>query len=213
MPRAQIQTHFSFTKTVNRLHRVAHHEQGAAIIRLPARRKPRQQLVLRQRGILKLIHQQMTNAIVERQRQIGRRIGFAQRAQGSLRHRREIRLPPFAENQFQIRRSQRQQRRQCFHHTPLCFGVRDRRQRTREMQCFDEGAVWRQRGHQSGVALLGGRRSSFFGFARTRRKAGIFVDLLTQRSFLGQRQFGSAAPCREVERTHAGQRVKSLASK
>ena len=136
VPRAQIQPHFGFAKAIDRLHRIAHHKQRAPVICLPTGGELLQQFELRQRGVLEFIHQQMMDAIVQRQRQIRRRIVFAQRAQSGLRHCGEISLTAFAENQFQFRRRQRQQGGKRFDHAPLCVGVRGGRQRAREMQRF-----------------------------------------------------------------------------
>ena len=120
---AQIQPHVGLAKTIDRLHRIADHKQSAAIIPLPAGGKPRQQLELRQRGILKLIHQQMAYAVVERQRQVSGRIILTQREQGGLRHRSEIGLAALAKNECEIGGGERQQGDQRFDDLPLRIAV------------------------------------------------------------------------------------------
>ena len=65
MARTQIQTDFGLTEPIDRLHGVAHHEQRAAIVGLPTGGELGQQFMLAHRGVLKFVHQQMTNAIIE----------------------------------------------------------------------------------------------------------------------------------------------------
>ena len=72
--RPQEQTNLGLAKAIDRLHRVANHEQRSPIALLPARCEAQHQLVLAQRRVLKLIDEQMTNPIVECQRQLGGRL-------------------------------------------------------------------------------------------------------------------------------------------
>ena len=73
------------------------------------------------------------------------------------------------------------------------------------MQCFHKRAMRYELGHQRSVTRFGLARGGFFRFANARWKAGVFVDLLAQSAFLGQHQFGHAAPGVEVVRLRAGQ--------
>ena len=197
-PRAQIQAHFGFAKAVNRLHRITHHKQRSAIIRLPAGGQARQQVKLRQRRILKLIHQQMGYAVIQRQREIRWRIRLAQCAQRGLRHRREIGLSAFTEQQFKIRRSQRQQHGQRLDDAPLKPAVGRGRQRARKVQRIHKRAVRQQCCHQCGMARLGRTRSGLFKLARAGREASVFIDDFAQHTLFGEQQRCNATPCLKV---------------
>ena len=78
--RAQIQTDLGLAEAVDGLHRVADHEQRAPVARLPAGSELGQQFMLAHRGILEFIDQQVANAVIEMQGQIGGRLGGAKGA-------------------------------------------------------------------------------------------------------------------------------------
>jgi hypothetical protein len=88
--RAQVQANLGLAETVDRLHRIADHEQRAAVARLPAGGEALEQRELADRGVLKLVHQQVPDAIVEMQGQIGRRLIAAERGERALRDLGEI---------------------------------------------------------------------------------------------------------------------------
>ena len=71
--------------------------------RAASRGEPQQQLELALRSVLELVDQQMLDAIVQRQRQIGRRVRFAQRLDRSQGERDEVHRAAAAERQVELR--------------------------------------------------------------------------------------------------------------
>ena len=65
--------HLGVAEAVDRLHRIADREQRAAVAGLPAGGQPAQELELRERRVLELVDQQVIDACVEREQQVGRR--------------------------------------------------------------------------------------------------------------------------------------------
>ena len=116
------------------MHRVTNREQGAAVAGFPAFGEPRDELRLADRGVLEFIDQQMTDAIVERQRKVGGRALLAQCAQGTLRHLGEIHLAARLEHQRQPRDRLRQQAGNRFERLPLRVAVAGRGQRAQVEQ-------------------------------------------------------------------------------
>src|SRR4029077_5479685 len=88
--RPQEQPNLGLTKAIDRLHRVAHREQRAPIARLPACGEAHHQLVLTQRGILKLVDEQMSYPVVQRERELRRRLGITQRLVRRQQQLREV---------------------------------------------------------------------------------------------------------------------------
>jgi hypothetical protein len=60
------QADVGFAEAINRLHRVADQKESAAVPGLPTRRQLLEQIVLGVGGVLKLVDQQVLNAIAER---------------------------------------------------------------------------------------------------------------------------------------------------
>src|SRR5208337_303276 len=84
------QLHLGVAEAVDRLHRVADEEQRPAIAARPAGGQAFDQLDLRARGVLKLVHEQMLDTRIEREQEVRRRIAALQRAQGDQRRLVEI---------------------------------------------------------------------------------------------------------------------------
>ena len=81
---ANKQTDIGFTKAVDRLHRIANQKECLARVRRPACGQFFQQGDLGWAGVLKLVHQQMADLIVQLLGQIGGCLRFAQRGEGAL---------------------------------------------------------------------------------------------------------------------------------
>ena len=135
-PRIEKQSHLRFPETINGLHGIAHHEQGVAIARLPTGRQPFEQLELIERGILKLVHQQVPNTIVQRQREVRRRFGIAQCPDGRLRQGGKIHPFLLAKYKLQVSGRHTQQLDQSLQGFPLIIGVLMRRQPAQQGQAF-----------------------------------------------------------------------------
>ena len=78
---------------------------------------------MRERRVLELVHQDVLHAVVEREQEIGRRLGRPQGAHGALRHLGEVDLAALAEYHLEVRRSERQQLEDRLEHLPLVVGV------------------------------------------------------------------------------------------
>ena len=109
MPRAQEQAHLGFTKAVDGLHRIAHHKQRAPVIGRPAGGEALQQLVLRERGVLEFIDQDVMDAVVKRQQEVGGRVFGAQGEQRALRDLDKVGLAAQGEHQLEFGHGARQQ--------------------------------------------------------------------------------------------------------
>ncbi len=96
---AQEKPDIGLAKTVDRLHRIADHEQRPAIVRHPAAGQLFDQCHLGRAGVLEFIDQQMPDTVIERLRQIGRRFVVAQRQPGASRNFDEIDLAGFLKSQ------------------------------------------------------------------------------------------------------------------
>ena len=70
---AQKQADLGFAEAINGLHRVANAKQRTPVVSHPALGQAAQQLDLRRTGILEFVHQQMLDAVIQLQRQLGRR--------------------------------------------------------------------------------------------------------------------------------------------
>ncbi len=81
-PHPQEQRHVRIAEAVDGLHGIPHQKQGAAILRLPARREGFQQMQLGVGRVLKLVHQDVLNAPIQRQQQITGGIRGTQGAPG-----------------------------------------------------------------------------------------------------------------------------------
>ena len=85
--RLQEERHVRLAERIDGLHRVADAEQRPAVAALPARQQQCEQPLLRRRGVLVLVHQQVADAVVEGERKLGRRRLVAQCIAGCGSHR------------------------------------------------------------------------------------------------------------------------------
>ena len=93
----QERAHLRLAKSINRLHRIADTKHAASIALLPAGRQQPHQFELCARGVLKLVHQDVLQTIVEPQSEIGRRIGRCRARAARPSTRRENRPHPARE--------------------------------------------------------------------------------------------------------------------
>ncbi len=121
--RAQEQTDFGFTESVDRLHRITNSKYRASVVRQPAGRQPRHQFELTDRRVLEFVDQQVMNAVIQRQRQVSRGFFRAQRQQRALRNLGEIHLAMRLKHQFQLTDGQLQQAQDGAQHLPLTVAV------------------------------------------------------------------------------------------
>ena len=188
----QEQTDISLAKTVDRLHRIADDEQRPAVVRHPPAHQLLQQRHLTRAGVLELVDQQVTDAVIERLRQIGRRFVVAQRQPGAGGDFDEIDLAGFLEGQPQLPGGQPQQAREVFHGRPLGIAQCWRRQAgqlaQRAFQPGNAGQVCDQFGHR--LLLLGEFLAG--------READVLVQRLAESPFAGQQQPGQLPPRRHV---------------
>ena len=115
---------------IDGLHRVAHAEQAPAICGLPAGYEQLEQSRLGRGGVLVFVDQQVTDPVVERQRELGRcRINAecVARGRGDCRM---IEAVAFGEECQQFRDRMRQHRGECIDALPLRVGERRGRQRS-----------------------------------------------------------------------------------
>jgi hypothetical protein len=79
LPGIQKQRDLGLAEAVDRLHRVADEEERAAVLRLPARSEKGQQFPLRHRGVLELVDQDVLDARVEGEQEVGRLVDRSER--------------------------------------------------------------------------------------------------------------------------------------
>jgi hypothetical protein len=107
-------------EAIDRLHRVAHGEQRAAVagafVTAPAGGKAFQQFNLGRAGVLEFVDQQVADAVVEAQAELAGVHLVAQRGDGARREFAEIDFAAFAEHQPQFGGGQLHQPRQRAHH-------------------------------------------------------------------------------------------------
>ncbi|MNX96293.1 hypothetical protein D3C86_1286050 [compost metagenome] len=115
----QEQTDFRLAEAVDRLHRIAHQEQAAAIAGLPAGSQRAQQVQLRLAGVLEFVDEQVADGSIQLEQQFARIIGAAQRGRGALRDLDEIHLALVGKAQAQLRHGQRQRHQLGAQHLPL----------------------------------------------------------------------------------------------
>ncbi|MGB3428888.1 MAG: hypothetical protein WBA53_12025 [Burkholderiaceae bacterium] len=101
VPRAQEQADLRLAETVDRLHRVTDHEQRAAIPSRPVGDESLDEFELGDRGVLELVDQQMTQARVERKRNVAGLL-VAKRLHGAMRHFAEIHRSRFGKHDPQF---------------------------------------------------------------------------------------------------------------
>ena len=188
-PGPQEQAHLRLAETVDGLHGIAHQEQAAPIPRLPARGQIQKQLVLVARGVLKLIHQQMVNAIVQFQGQIRGTVLVPEGAAGAQHDLRKIHLALGCEHQLQMRGGPAQDLQQRIQYLPFVFFIGGRRQHPdRSQQLFK--LILKPQFFQE-------RRHLRFLFTAGRKTCGL-GDGLPPLPFPGKEQMGYPLPLWQI---------------
>ena len=123
LPGLEEERDLRLAEAVDGLHRVADQEQRAAVILLPARGQSFDQFELRVRGVLELVDQDVLDARVEREQEVGRLLRRAERAHRGLRHLGEVGLAVLGEHQLQVRGGARQELEDRAERLPLLVGV------------------------------------------------------------------------------------------
>ena len=164
------------------MHRVADREQGAPVTGRPAGGEPFQQIVLGIRSVLEFIDQDVTDAIVERQREIGRRLGTSQRGGRGVGNGREIDLSAAREHQHELGGGHGQQMDQRLQHLPLAVVVHGWWQLHQRGQFVAQTVERRELFDQIRETLLGGIGTAFL----FRRKTQILVEPAAPLPFPGQ---------------------------
>ena len=177
---AQEEPDVGLAEAVDRLHRVADDEQRAAVVRHPAARQFLDQADLARTGVLEFIDQQVTDAVVERLGQIGRRFVIAERQAGAGGDFDEVDLAGFLKGQPQLPGGQPQQAGKTLDRGPLAvaqFGLRQLEQHGQRLFQPGDAAQFAEQ-IEHGLFLLG----EFL----VRRKTDALVDRLAQRAATGQ---------------------------
>ena len=209
--RVEKQAHFRLAKSIDGLHRVADREQRSPVALGPATRQLSQQLELRNRRILKLIDQQMADAIVQCQRKIGRGVIVAQRTRCGLRNFREIALALCTKGIPQLCGCVRQQAHDGTQHRPLAVAIVRRRQLAQLSQCgaqrFTFPACLREAVEQVAHPGFPAIQPRLFSAIRTGGKPAILVEAaaLSPSAVLRQQQVGNGKPMRQRHRICGGE--------
>ena len=174
------------------MHGIAHQKEGASIARFPTRRQLLDQLKLSGRSILKLVYQQMLDALAQRQCKILRFIQLPQRGGGADRQLREVHAPSFPKYELQFRHRQFQDRHRGLHGLPLRLREPRRRQFTEARQTIDQRVFTPQDGEQVLAAGL-------------HRMSG---HPLAQFALLGEQQVRDLGPSIQIPQSRAGESVE-----
>jgi hypothetical protein len=195
------QRHLGLAKAVDRLHRVTDQEQRAAVSRRPSLGEVLEEFALQVGGVLELVDQQVPDAVVERQREVGWvTVGVDQRGDRSLPDLGEVDPPLAGEDQLQVQDSEQQQPGNGTEYGPLRIGVACHGQLARLVQALGEGRVVAQIVAERLDALLGtlatfGLLSGRLAF---RREALAHRERPAPFTFLRQQQFGEPLPAWQV---------------
>ena len=92
------QRHFGVAKTVDRLHRIADEKKRPAVACLPPACQEFDELHLRARGVLELVYQQVTDAMIESKQQFRRLINLSEGSLGGKRKLHEVDRLTLGEN-------------------------------------------------------------------------------------------------------------------
>ena len=155
----------------------------------------------------------MADPVIEREREVGGRIGLAERLHGTLRDFREVHLPALLEQHLEHRDRDGQQCRQRFDDLPLSVGIARRRQLAGEVQLLDEGAVRCDLPCQRLERFLRILAPLALRALRARRGGEALPRGYAppQSACLRQQQLGNAAPGIEVARLGAGDGFHAVA--
>ena len=141
---------------VDGLHGVADHKAGVPLTPAPCAHQPLQQFVLLAARVLKLIHQQMTNAIGSGNGSVARlTIRRGQHGGGSLRHLHKIHRAGFGKQNAQLSRRAAQHDEARAHDAPIVFRIARRRQHRNRSQRLAQTINFIQRRGERAKALLG----------------------------------------------------------
>ncbi len=119
LPGLKKEADLRFTKSVNRLHGIAHQEQRPSVIRAPVPDQPGQQAILALGGILKLIDEQVADLIVQSAGQVGWGLVRTQRGPRPDGDLREVDAPFLAKDEPELLYRHGQQEHQRVQHVPL----------------------------------------------------------------------------------------------
>ena len=155
---------------------------------LPACGELGDQLVLADGGVLELVDEQVPDAVVEREREIARRLRAAQREQRALRDLGEIDLAARLEHELQLRRRARKQPHDRSQHFPLVITVFARRKLAHLGERQPECVMATQLVEERKRALLPGLRRLPGG------KALVFRETAAPIALIGQEQSGKHGP-------------------
>ena len=192
LPHAQEESDIGLAETVDGLHRITDNEQRTAVIRLPATGQLFEQFDLYRAGILKLVHQQVRDAIVERLRQIGWRLIVTESQTGARGDLDEIDLTALLKGQPQLTSRQTQQVREGFNRRPFFIA----QGRAGHLLGLQQGRLQSDNGDQSGQRLTQGLLE-WLGYL-VRRKAFIFRITTTPLAAAGQQQPSQGLPARQI---------------
>ncbi len=140
----QEQAHVRLAKAVDGLHGIADQEQRAPVVRRPALGELLQQREVTVRGVLELVDQDVADAVIERQREIGGRFVGAERLARRVGDLGVVDPGTLGEHHAQARGGDRQHVEQRIEHLPLALGVGGLRQpgnageRLAQGACADE---------------------------------------------------------------------------
>ena len=119
MPGLEEEAHLRLAEAIDRLHRVAHQEQRAAIALFPPGGELLQQLELRVRRVLEFVDEHVADAVVEHEKQVRGAVVAFERAQRALRDLDEVRLAAQRENHLQLGHRERRKIDDRLEHLPL----------------------------------------------------------------------------------------------
>ena len=139
------QTDFGLAEAIDRLHRIADAEQRAAVAVGPPAGQALQQVELTERGVLELVDQDVLQAIVEREREIGRLVGGAERTQRAQSDLDVVRLALRLKHDLQLGDGCGQQLEQRFEHAPLLVAVDRVGQRSQRGEVFAQPLIAAER--------------------------------------------------------------------
>ena len=214
-PRLQEQPHVGAAEAVDGLHAVPYHHDGARgarvalVVDAPAAGEQPQQLVLVDRRILELVHQDVLNAVIQAQRQLRGRIVLTQGLQRRQRYLAVIHGATTLEYQQQLRRQHRQYPGQVYQQLPAIAAGRHLRQEGDIRQQLVETIELRQLLQQRLELVL-----ARLGLALAGGKSNGGRDALAPAAVLGQQQLPQGAPGGDIPgagtgkvRGHRGTRV------
>ena len=197
---ANEQTDVCLTEAVDGLHGIAHQKQAAAIVRAPSAGELFQQVQLTPVGVLVLVHQDVADAVVEVQAEIGVAAVFiAEAAQRGGGQAAEVAVAAAGEHQLQLGGRALQHPYQGVEHVPLVVAVARLGQVAGFVQGGGQGLVVRQAVEHAYETLL---------LRNLGWKAGADVHALARLALLGEQRLGQPRPALQGLGGAVGQRVR-----